>query len=114
MQSHVGLQLAAAVCLVGVVRDERDALGRLASADEDVVVTRAGRCAVVEGDVALELQAFERALFGVSVNAPAVLSEDKVVADELRALLVLRVDAVAVAAVGLAPAVVEDDVAVKF
>ena len=66
--------------VVGVVGDELggDRLICLA-ADEDVGVPAAVDPAVVEDDVALEVEAVEVASLGVGVDAPAELLKDDVV-----------------------------------
>ena len=97
--------------VVGVVGDELggDRLICLA-ADEDVGVPAAVDPAVVEDDVALEVEAVEVAALGVGVDAPAELLKDDVVVHLLvRGAEVLRVDAVAVAAVRSRVAVVVEE-----
>jgi len=104
--------------VVAEILAESDSVGGPAAADEVIVIMigATGQCAVVKGDIAFEVESLDGASFGVDVEPVAELIEEDVVPQQLCSVLVLSVNAVAVAAIfsRALPAVMINQAAIDF
>src|SRR6185436_1452927 len=105
--------------MIKIIAHQRYPLGWRITADQEVgkiILRRPRQRAAAEDCITLEVEAFDRALLSVSVNAIAELIEDQIINYLFRTSLVLQINAVAVAAIrrGALPAVIEDHTTINL